>query len=359
MRITDLVSFNGAPPIDNQWSLVGIHECEKEDYDLHSEDNILVGSLVSIKHSSTSSSNKLRLRYAGAANNNNSRTSTFTMLRGGNMNATYDRLFYFADLSTPGKCFAIMTETVSQTDLLMSHSRQNVGVGDVFAIIEPDQVLRALQGDIPLVNTGKPLYPLVNSGFAVAVPLVVPEAGKQHYFYLRNVSVQLTKVEAVNSSCNGTLCDRQSPIMPTGSCGCLYSNRTCSIVLDMTVTFKHTDSNGYENQYSVPHFRSWRTSKLFIQPMPSTADRSVYLAHTREIRDVAANIKNIVNQNDGWTIVGWYRKGEIVDASANQATTGNEITSDNHPIHISSLFPTRPSCLDGVDKYPRTQDAVN
>jgi hypothetical protein len=122
MQITDLVSFNGAPPIDNRWSLVGIHECEKEDYDLHSEDNILVGSLVSINHSSASSSNKLMLRYAGAANNNNSRTSTFAMLRGGHMNASYDWLFYFADLSKPGKCFAIMTETVSQSDLLMSHA---------------------------------------------------------------------------------------------------------------------------------------------------------------------------------------------------------------------------------------------
>ena len=93
--------------------------------------------------------------------------------------------------------------------------------------------------------------------------------------------------------------------------------------------------------------------------MPSTADRSVYLAHTRDIHNVAANIKNIVNQNDGWTIVGWYQKGEIVDASANQVTTGNEITSDNHPIHISSLFLAWPSCLDGVDKYPTTQAAVN
>jgi hypothetical protein len=93
------------------------------------------------------------------------------------------------------------------------------------------------------------------SRFAVAVPLVVSEAGKQHYFCLRNVSVQLTKVDTVNSSCNGTLCNRQSPIMQTGSCGCLYSNCTCSIVLDMTVTFKATDSNTrYENQYSVPHF---------------------------------------------------------------------------------------------------------
>ena len=91
-------------------------------------------------------------------------------------------------------------------------------------------------------------------------------------------------------------------------------------------------------------------------------DLSTLLAHTWEICDVAANIRNIVNQNDGWTIAGWYyRKGEIVDAFANghPANTGNEITSDNHPIHISSLFLTRPSCLDGVDKYPTTQAAVN
>jgi hypothetical protein len=37
-----------------------------------------------------------------------------------------------------------------------------------------------------------------------------------------------------------------------------------------------------------------------------TADNAVFLEHTREIRNVAANIKNIVNQNEGWIIVGWY-----------------------------------------------------
>ena len=94
--------------------------------------------------------------------------------------------------------------------------------------------------------------------------------------------------------------------------------------------------------------------------MALTADRSVYLAHTREICDVAANIRNIVNQNDGWTIAGcWYQKGEIVDASANPGNSDNEITSDSHPIHISYLFLAWPSCLDGVDKYPTTQAAVN
>jgi hypothetical protein len=233
-----------------------------------------------------------------------------------------------------------------------------VGVGDIFAIIEPDQVVRSLQGDLPLINTSKALYPLLNSGFASVVPLVVPEVGKQRYFYLKKVSVELSKVEAVRASCNGTLCDHQNPILRTGSCGCLYYNRTCSIVLDMTVTFKTTDSNGYENQYSVPHFRSWRTSQVFIHPTAMTADSAVFLEHTREIRNVAANIKNIVNQNEGWTIVGWYRKGEIVDASAEPNDAGSEITSDNHPIHVSYLYPTKPSCLDDVRRYPRGEDAT-
>jgi hypothetical protein len=358
MQITDLVSFNGAPPIDNQWSSVSVHRCEEEDYDMKSEDNILVGLLVSIKHHSTTSSNNIKLRFGGIAQNSSSRGSTFAKLRGGNMNATYDRLFFFADLNTPGKCFVILTETVNKSDLLMSYAQHSVGVGDIFAIIEPDQVVRSLQGDLPLINTSKALYPLLNSGFASVVPLVVPEVGKQRYFYLKKVSVELSKVEAVKATCNGTLCDRQNPILRTGSCGCLYYNRTCSIVLDMTVTFKTTDSNGYENQYSVPHFRSWRTSQVFIHPTAMTADSAVFLEHTREIRNVAANIKNIVNQNEGWTIVGWYRKGEIVDASAEPNDAGSEITSDNHPIHVSYLYPTKPSCLDDVRRYPRGEDAT-
>jgi hypothetical protein len=240
----------------NRWSVVSVHQCEENDYDVNSEDNILVGLLVAIKHSSTSASNNIKLRFGGAAQIGNSSTSTFTRLRAGNMHATYDRLFFFADLKTPGKCFAILTETASKSDLLMSHAQHTVGVGNVFAVIEPDQVVHALQADLPLINTSKPLYPLVNSGLASAVPLVVPEAGKQRYFHLKNVLVQLTKVEAAKASCSGTLCDRQSPMMQTGSCGCLYYNRTCSIVLDMTVTFKTIDNNGNENQYSVPHFRS-------------------------------------------------------------------------------------------------------
>ena len=126
MNTTHLVSFNGAPPIDNRWTSVSVHRCENENDDVNSEDKILVGLLVSMKHSSTSSSNNVKLRFGGAAQNSNSRGSTFTKLKAGNMSATYDRLFFFADLSTPGKCFVILTETPSRSDILMLHAQHTV-----------------------------------------------------------------------------------------------------------------------------------------------------------------------------------------------------------------------------------------
>ena len=100
------------------------------------------------------------------------------------------------------------------------------------------------------------------------------------------------------------------------------------------------------------------TSQVFINPTAMTADNAVFLEHTREICHVAADIKNIVNQNEGWTIVGWYQKGKIVDASAKPNDAGSEITSDNHPIHVSYLYPTKPSCLDEVRRYPRGENAT-
>ena len=67
---------------------------------------------------------------------------------------------------------------------------------------------------------------------------------------------------------------------------------------------------------------------------------------------MAATIKDKVNNDGGWTIVGWYRKGKIMDASAPTNDAGNEIASDSHPIHINYLYLTNENSLAGVSRYP-------
>jgi hypothetical protein len=225
MRIKDVVSFNGAPSIDPLWSMVSVHECENEDYDIKSVDKILVAMLINMKHYTSGPSNNIRLRYGGNSQNSASKTAQYLKLCTPKLDITYDRIFFFADLMTTGKCFAIIAETVQMSEFLMTYAQHGISIGNMFAISEPDQVTRALKGGLPLIETSKPLYPLTTCGPIEAVPLVIPETGRQNYFYLKNVEVQLNRVEAARVSCNGTLCDHQNPMMRGGSCGCLYFNR--------------------------------------------------------------------------------------------------------------------------------------
>ena len=43
--------------------------------------------------------------------------------------------------------------------------------------------------------------------------------------------------------------------------------------------------------------------------------------------------------NGGWDIIGWYRRGEVTDASSTGVDGDDEIASLNRPIHIAYLFP--------------------
>ena len=103
-----------------------------------------------------------------------------------------------------------------------------------------------------------------------------------------------TKVEAVKASCNGTLCDRQSSFVQTGSCGCLclYFNRFSAIVLDIhdSDIHDHWHKRLWESvlHYSFSILEDIQSVHLGY-PMALTADNDVYLAHTREIRVVAAS----------------------------------------------------------------------
>jgi hypothetical protein len=79
-------------------------------------------------------------------------------------------------------------------------------------------------------------------------------------------------------------------------------------------------------------------TKLFITPITATTDCSPFFQARDEIRAIVNQSVELVNAEGGWTMMGWYRRGEVQDASANQEA-GSEIASANQPIHLSYLFP--------------------
>ena len=76
--------------------------------------------------------------------------------------------------------------------------------------------------------------------------------------------------------------------------------------------------------------------------MPQIQQRARHIA----IRKKVAKMVEYVNGNKGWTIVGWYRAGGIMDpASEGKEKIMNYIMT----VHISLLIPTDQSIVSGKD----------
>jgi hypothetical protein len=82
------------------------------------------------------------------------------------------------DLNTPGKCFVIITQNVTDSDYLLTHMRQSSTVGNIMALIKPKASTKALN-DMPVINTITPLIPLAMPNSIPFIPLVMPQPGQQ------------------------------------------------------------------------------------------------------------------------------------------------------------------------------------
>jgi hypothetical protein len=48
---------------------------------------------------------------------------------------------------------------------------------------------------------------------------------------------------------------------------------------------------------------------------------------------------DVINDNGGWTVIGWSKRGEINDIAFKQADTTEKVTSSDINHHITSLVP--------------------
>jgi hypothetical protein len=188
-------------------------------------------------------------------------------------------------------------------------------MGDYFVIVEPDQPLHYLQ-DTPIFETIKPIVPIERPLRTADVLPLNPNAGEQRYFLFHGCKIATLKPSIVSVPCSGTFCDRQVNITNRNIfCGCMHKNSASGIVLRMNIKFDFV-LDRQEMSYTVTNFQSWRTTTLFHMPITQTTDMHLYTTDTDAIRPTVANITSEINENKDWTICGWLRRGEVVDASA-------------------------------------------
>ena len=212
----------------------------------------------------------------------------------------------------------------------------DITIGDVIGIYEPGLTDRTLGKSIPIFDTWRCIVPLKTN---ILVPRkqiqMSSQANQQIHFCQHQCQVQISKATLVSASevpCVGVTCDRQ--------------NRTCkgcnghatirrNVVLECVVDVLNQPLYNETTSRATFDFRSFAFTTLVIN-LASIAnlDYDQMHIHHNGIRSAVRAIEAHVNGNGGWTVIGWHRRGVLVNDEGSYDV--NSLTKG----HLVRLEPT-------------------
>ena len=276
---------------------------------------------------------------------------------------TYTRMFLFRDMmSSTGDVLQMIEHGHRNKDLwsrdISIRDDGRLTIGSCISIMEPYPIEDYLAGDIPLLDSGF-------SSLVLKTPDDIPRVninegiaqGITKSFVLRNAEVSVKSSVPIQSNCSGLFCDKQNVeevLSLKRGCGC-YSmqERISNVTMVHKLKIVDNGDDGTDIQFFVPNFSSTQFERLFLaENMPSSITKKDfdYTKKFRRYRNAVETIMGQYNygvQNEGFTVIGWYKRGKIQDKS-NENDTSN---IDNSEIfyHIVYLKPETCEALAGLE----------
>ena len=322
--------------------------------DSYFEGKVIKGILLSIKHSSGSKAGQKV--YANSMFHVSSSSIAAKRQRIA-QTASYDRMMVFGDVMDPPRCFAIVTYSSSESSNYFKHCQHSIAIGQLFYIVEPDKSDKVLSSNMPIISSRKSMIPLKHSAPDLPITESLPvcrmtvpkEPGEQLFFIVHRAIVSLSRFEIMlgTVSCTGYTCDRSKPLDKNVACGCIFTSGRNPIVGEYTLTMPVPSLISERRKEDIQRCRSLRTTQLFFKNLPSYGEQTAQAIEERfqDVREKVKKMVEYVNNKGGWTVVGWFKKGEVSDSS-NQAEKVESLTCT---LHISLLIPTSASIANGTD----------
>ena len=225
----------------------------------------------------------------------------------------------------------------------------------MFLIEEPDPVISCLgdSSSVPLIDGCLRLLPLSTNYSLITptVPITSPSMGEMRYFASHAVTdIILSACRMVPASCKGSFCDRPNLLSHvTHQCGCFHFERSPGLIIEMDVTFTvppdfDMNETGIK---TIQKFRSWRTSQLFVTGKSWSKFQLDNMNHLQQLRTAIRQVLHYINNNGGWTYIGWLRTGKVLDQSDNSVGSAAEnLASMTQNPHISYLYPSNTNTID-------------
>ena len=236
----------------------------------------------------------------------------------------------------------------------------SISIGSIIRVCCPRPVDNFMRGDIPLMVTHNPVF-LLKYPSKIATMQIDPEIGSNTSlaFVHNGTSLQIYYTSVLKTQCNGSLCDRQriSDWLGSRGCGC-YGMATNSTSLAIQHSISVTT---FQGDKTMKEFSSLKFSKLYLNGVIPGSCKLYHLQVTAAFFAMCECMKNcidLINENGGFTIVGWYKRGVISDKSLisqdkntigyNTTESDSQIDSGDICYHIVQIIPSNREFLDST-----------
>lgn len=290
---------------------------------------------------------------SGSSNNGQSSTSVYQSYfrksrKEVGRDAYFIRLFLFRDVSSNDGHVLYIVENKNLNDKIwnrFSILRDNgvVTIGSYITIFNPQPISNFFYNEVPSVETRGSC--IVNGIPEKVRDVPIDRAitnDTTRSFVLNKVEIQVDSTDVVNTKCGGLFCDRQRTIeinRGNKACGCYaMSSRVASIVLVHAITVKQD----HDIVFSMEDFSSLKFSDIYLKNPLSASVKFNQLdmvtpAYDRLV-DCIDDVIDYINLHGGFTVIGWYRRGEIKDISSDEIV--NHVDASDIGYKIVSIYPT-------------------
>lgn len=198
-----------------------------------------------------------------------------------------------------------------------------ISIGSIFRILSPEPIKNMMANQICMIETRMPAIVMRHTREMIDFPVRESIPGNESKaFVLNDCQLRVCSSMPEDTRCSGLFCDKQRihEIMDRNQgCGC-YSmlSRRSNMVIDHSLEIHHQVGMGDTWSCFIEKFSSNKFSFLYLSGSFPSSLRAESLQMTEEYWNMCSAIENIVehvNQNGGWTVMGWYKKGMITDQS--------------------------------------------
>lgn len=235
----------------------------------------------------------------------------------------------------------------------------SITVGSIVRFIAPLLVKTLMSGDIAMLETKFPLFLMTNPSSFVSIMINYKIEGNASLAFIENnakLSIFCSTPEA--TKCSVFFCDKQRLInwVNVLGCGCYHMNHQRSnIAFDHSILVETQGSGPIQ----ISNFSSSKFSMLYLSKdlPPSIAQSEISLTDKFfEILDSIDKVIQLINDNDGFKVIGWYKRGVINDrylvmkgnGTGNNGNTNEEVQVQSGDVnyHILELQPSNRSFAD-------------